>query len=150
MPIHYTQQKEQYHITTDTATFDLDVIHGYLTHSYWKRGVPKNLVAQAVANALCFGLFERDQQIGFARIITDYTDFAYLCDVFVLEAYQGNGLGAWLIETVIAHPGLQSVRNLSLGTRDAQEFYRKFGFQEMDQPNRWMIKLQDRPWYIPD
>ena len=119
------------------------------TRSYWKRGVPKEHVRRSIEHSLNFGLFEGDDQIGFARIVTDYTDYAYLCDVFILEAYQGQGLGQWLMESVLAHPNLQSLGHFTLDTRNAQEFYRKFGFQEIDPKSTMRIRRQ-RPWFIPN
>jgi len=146
----YECRNDNFLITTDPATFDLDTVHAYLTRSYWKRGVPKEYVVQSVKNSFCFGLFDNSEQIGFARVITDYTDFAYLSDIFVLEAYQGHRLGSWLLESIISCPRLQGVRNFILATRDAHPFYRQFGFQELDQPERWMIKCYEKPWFIPE
>ena len=137
-------------ITTDPERLDVDVIHSYLTRSYWKRGVPKALVSQSLQNSLCFGLFEGEAQVGFARVVSDYTDFAYLCDVFVLETHQGQGLGKWLIQTVVNHPLLRDLRSFFLATRDAHGLYRHFGFQDVTHPERLMVRIGDRPWYIPD
>jgi GNAT superfamily N-acetyltransferase len=137
-------------ITTDPERLNVDVIHAYLTRSYWKRGVPKEHVYRSIKHSLNFGLFDRDIQIGFARVITDYTDYAYLCDVFILEVYQGQGLGRWLLERVLAHPELQGLGNFTLATRDAQPFYQKFGFQEIDRPEFHMQIRQQRPWFKPD
>ncbi len=88
-PMSYTSQKDNFIITTAPNTFDIDIIHAYLTRSYWKCGVPKELVSQSIKHSFCFGLFDQKTQIGFARVITDYTDFAYLCDLFVLEPLPG-------------------------------------------------------------
>jgi GNAT superfamily N-acetyltransferase len=145
---HY--RKDNFTITTDPAALDLDVIHGYLTRSYWRRGVPKEHVARAVQHSLNFGLFDGDQQIGFARVVTDYADFAYLCDVFILESYQGQGLGQWLIETVLAHPDLQGLGRFTLDTRDAQDFYRRLGFKELENPQTHMLISTRRPWFKPE
>lgn len=147
---YYICQKNNYIVTTDPTAFDIDVIYGYLTRSYWKRGVPKDQVIQAIEHSLNFGLFDDTVQIGFARVITDYTDFAYLCDVFVLEAYQGAELGSWMLDCILAYPHLQGLRQFTLATRDAHEFYRKRGFQAFEEPDKWMVKLQDRPWFIPE
>jgi GNAT superfamily N-acetyltransferase len=147
--MHFTCQKDNFVITTDPATFNLDVIHGYLTRSYWRRGVSKDHVAKAINHSLGFGLFDKDEQIGFARVVTDYADFAYLSDVFVLEAYQGQGLGTWLIECVLACPVLQGLGRIALDTRDAQGLYRKFGFKEAV-PNTHMQLSIKRPWFISE
>ncbi len=129
---------ERITITTDAARMDIDAIHAYLRRSYWAEGVPRAVVARAVAHSLNFGLFDGDAQIGFARIVTDRTTYAYLCDVYVLEAYQGRGLGTRLIEAVCAHPDLQGLRRFMLATRDAHGLYAKFGFTPLAFPDRHM------------
>jgi GNAT superfamily N-acetyltransferase len=122
-----------YSISTDPARLDLDVIHGFLVRSYWAEGRSRERVAESVANSLPFGLYHAEargpRQVGFARVVTDRATFAYLCDVFVLEQHRGQGLGVWLVETLLGVPELSELRWL-LGTRDAHELYRKFGFQE--------------------
>jgi GNAT superfamily N-acetyltransferase len=128
----------QYWITTDQQKLDLDAIHAYLSRSFWAEGIPKETVAKAIANSLCFGLFDGAEQIGFARVITDRATFAYLCDVYVLEAYRGRGLGKWLIETVMAHPDLQGLRRFQLVTRDAHGLYSRHGFATPNHPDRHM------------
>jgi GNAT superfamily N-acetyltransferase len=122
--------RNEYTISTDRARLDLDVIHGYLTRSYWAQGRSRERVSRAVDHALPFGLYLGQAQIGFARVVTDYVVLAFLADVFVLEEHRGKGLGTWLVEVVMSHPELQSVRRWSLGTRDAHGLYRKFGFAE--------------------
>jgi GNAT superfamily N-acetyltransferase len=148
--MHYTVRKAGFTVTTNPKTFDLDLIHAYLTRSYSRRGVPREHVARAVENSLSFGLFDRKEQIGFARAVTDYTDIAYLSDVFVLESYQGQGLGHWLIECVLKCPSLQGLGKFALDTDDAQEFYRKFGFRELTECENHMQLRFQRSWYLPD
>jgi len=92
----------------------------------------------AVSGSLCFGLYHNGSQIGFARVITDNATFAYLCDVFVLEGYRGQGLGHWLIETLATHPNLQGLRRIVLVTRDAHGLYEKFGFRPLARPDGYM------------
>jgi GNAT superfamily N-acetyltransferase len=128
----------QYWITTDPQKLDLDAIHAYLSRSFWAEGIPKETVAKAIANSLCFALFDGAEQIGFARVVTDRATFAYLCDVYVLEAYRGRGLGKWLIETVMAHPDLQGLRRFQLVTRDAHGLYSRHGFATPIDPDRHM------------
>ena len=118
----------QYSITTDPQKLDLDAIHAFLSRSFWAEGIPKDTVARAMANSLCFGLFDGAGQIGFARVVTDRATYAYLCDVYVLESHRGLGLGKWLIETVMAHPDLQGLRRFQLVTRDAHGLYSRHGF----------------------
>lgn len=126
--------REDYCISTDPAKLDLEVIHGYLKRSYWSPGIPFEIVKRAIAHSLCFGLYHRDRQIGFARVITDQTTFAYLADVFVLEGFQGKGLGKWLVECILAHPELQNLRRWMLATRDAHGLYAQYGFTALKQP----------------
>ena len=80
-------------VTTDRSRFDLDVIHGYLARSYWARGIPRDVVTRAIDQSLCFGAFDGDSQVGFARVISDRATFAYVSDVFVLESHQRRGVG---------------------------------------------------------
>lgn len=128
----------QYRITTDTQTLDVDAMHAYLTRSFWAEGIPKATVAKAVANSLCFGLFDGGAQVGLARVVTDRATYAYLCDVYVLETHRGRGLGKWLIETVMAHPDLQGLRRFQLVTRDAHGLYSRHGFATPAHPERHM------------
>lgn len=117
-------------ISTDRARLDLDVIHGFVSRSYWAKDRTRERVAEAIAHSLPFGLYHRDAQIGFARVVTDHVVIAFLADVFVLEPYRRQGLGRWLVEVVTSHPDLRSIRRWLLGTRDAHELYRRFGFRE--------------------
>lgn len=120
----------EYTISTDRQRLDLDVIHGFLVRSYWAEGRARERVVQAIEHSLPFGLYHGETQIGFARVVTDYVVIAFIADVFVLEAHRGKGLGAWLVEVVTSLPELRSIRRWLLGTRDAHELYRKFGFRE--------------------
>ncbi len=135
-----------YHITTDPSAFDLDAIHAYLTNSYWVPGIPKELVARSIENALCFGVFEGTKQIGFARVVTDRATVAYLGDVYILEAYQGQGLGKWLMQTIVSHPDLQGLRRWMLVTHDAHGLYRQFGFHPLDNPEGYMERRDIRSY----
>jgi GNAT superfamily N-acetyltransferase len=118
-----------YEISTDTARVDVDAVHAYLTRSYWAEGIAKAIVAKAIASSLCVSLFDRGAQIGFARVVTDRATFAYLCDVYVLEAYRGQGLGKRLVEAATTHPDVAGVRRFVLVTRDAQTLYEPFSFK---------------------
>ena len=103
--------------------------------------VPEDVVKRAIEGSLCFGLFEHDRQVGFARAITDRATYAYLADVFVLPSHRGRGLARWLMECVMAHPDLQGLRRFSLVTRDAHALYRPFGFEALSQPDRYMERF---------
>ncbi len=99
-------------ISTDRAKLDVDVIHGFLTRSYWAEGIPRETVMRAIENSLCFGVYNGTEQVGFARVISDFATYAYLADVFILEPYRERGLGKELVATVMAHPELQGLRRL--------------------------------------
>ena len=131
-------ERDKYTISTDKARLDLGVIHGFLNTSYWAAGRSIQTIQRSIENSLPFGVYKGDQQIGFARVITDYATFAWIADVFILEAFQGQGLGNWLMEVIITHPELQQFRRWVLATKDAHELYRKFGFSELKLPERWM------------
>jgi GNAT superfamily N-acetyltransferase len=138
-----TWSRGRFSVSTDPARLDLAVIHGYLTRSYWSPGITREMVARQIAQSLPFGLYDgglhdgglhdrglhdRPAQIGFARVVTDRTSFAYLADVFVLETHRGQGLGVFLVDCVTAHPELAGCRRFMLVTRDAQDLYARFGF----------------------
>lgn len=135
----YEWQQGEFVISTDPARLDLDVIHNYLANeSYWAQGRTKELIQRSIKNSLVFGIYEGNQQMGFCRVVSDYATFAWLCDVFVLEPFRGLGLSKWMMEAVISHPDLQGLRRWMLGTKDAQELYRKYGFTELDEGTCWM------------
>jgi GNAT superfamily N-acetyltransferase len=134
----WQQHRAEYTVSTDPSRMDIAVIHGYLSRAYWCEGIPRDVVERSMRNSLCFGLFKGEEQIGFARVITDYATYAYICDVFVLEAHSGHGLGAWLMQCVMRHPKLQGLRRWSLVTRDAHEFYREVGFTALAKPQSYM------------
>jgi GNAT superfamily N-acetyltransferase len=145
------ERRGDYVVSTDRARLDLNVIHDYLSNSsYWAVGRKLETVERAVENSLPFGLYEHDRQIGFARVVTDYATFAWLADVFVLEPYQGRGLGTWLVEVILAHPELQGFRRWTLATKDAHKIYRRFGFSELKRPERWMERRDPSTQESPD
>jgi GNAT superfamily N-acetyltransferase len=125
-------------ISTDRDRLDRDAVHGFLTESYWARGISREVVLQSIENSLCFGVYGDGKQVGFARVISDYATYAYIADVFVLESYRGHGLGKWLMECIMHHPWLQGLRRWSLATMDAHGLYSKFGFTPLKTPERFM------------
>jgi GNAT superfamily N-acetyltransferase len=129
---------DDYVITSDTRRMDVAAIHAYLARSYWSPGIPRATVERAMANSLCFGVFKGPDQVGFARVVTDRATFAYLADVFILEAHRGKGLAKALMRVIVAHPDLQGLRRFTLATRDAHALYRQFGFTEVGNPSRLM------------
>lgn len=139
-------RRDDSEVSTDPARLDLDVIHNFLTNCYWARGIPLETVKRSIQHSLCFGVYKSGQQVGFARVITDYATFAYLADVFVVEAHRGQGLSKWLMECIVSHPELQGLRRWALVTRDAEQLYKKFGFEEIRPPQIWMVR-QDNSVY---
>jgi N-acetylglutamate synthase-like GNAT family acetyltransferase len=129
---------EGYLISSDPALLNLDVIHGFIAQSYWAKDIPKPLVERMIRNSLCWGVYHRAAQVGFARVITDQATFAYLADVFILPEHRGKGLSKALVATILAHPDLQGLRRWMLVTADAQSLYEQFGFKAVPQPERHM------------
>lgn len=123
---------ERFTISTDINRMDVDLIHAFLSQSYWSKGIPRETVESAINHSLCFGVFEKNAQVGFARVITDYTTFGYIADVFILQKARGKGLGKMLIQEILAYPSLQRLRRWTLATRDAHELYAQFGFVPAD------------------
>jgi GNAT superfamily N-acetyltransferase len=138
--VHEWRQGD-YLISTDKNRLDLTVIHTFLTTSYWAAGIPQEIVKRTIEHSLSFGLYKGDQQIGYARVITDYATFAYLGDVFILEPFRGQGLSKWLMEVVVTHPDLQGFRRWILLTKDAHGLYNKVGFTEVATPERYMERF---------
>jgi GNAT superfamily N-acetyltransferase len=134
--------RDSFTITTDPGRIDLDAVHHALAHSYWSEAVPRRIVRNAIEHSLCFSLFDGTKQIGFARVVTDRATFGYLCDVYILDAYQRRRLGHWLMETVMSHPDLQELRRFNLVTRDAHHLYADFGFVPLAAPERHMEKVR--------
>lgn len=132
------QFRGEFCVSSDPKRLEMMTIHDFLTRSYWSPGTPVDVVKRAIQGSLCFGLFHMSAQIGFARVITDRATFAYLCDVYVLEDYRGQGLGRWLLEVVVAHPDLQGLRRIVLVTRDAHGLYEQFGFRPLARPEGFM------------
>src|SRR4051794_15719478 len=123
-----------FYISTDKSRLDVEMITDFLSNrSYWARGRSRELVEKSIANSLCFGLFNpKHQQLGFARIVTDFTFFAWLMDVVILEEHRGRGLGKMLMTAVFSDPALKEVKRWGLGTRDAHNLYRQYGFKELE------------------
>lgn len=139
----FTRTRDGLTVSDDSAQLDVTAIHAYLTRSYWAKGIPLDTVERSIRGSLCVGLYDGDAQIGFARVVTDRATFAYLCDVYVLEAYRGRGLGVWLTACVLDHPDLQGLRRWLLTTQDAHGVYEKVGFVRAPFPERFMVI--DRP-----
>ncbi len=142
-----TIYKDQFSISTDKSKLDIVSIHDFLsTTAYWSLNIPKEKVETAIENSLCFGVYEAEKQIGFARVITDFSTIAYLGDVYILEDYRGKGLSKWLMETIMNHEDLQGLRRWILLTGDAHELYRQYGWTNIADPTKWM-ELHDKNVY---
>lgn len=139
-------EQSTYRISTDKEDLQIDVIHRYLSEeAYWTTGRTQAMTEKSIEHSLCFGVYHQGKQVGFARVVTDYTIFAYLCDVFILRKYQGHGLGKWLTETVLNVLDEEGVRWTMLATRDAHELYEDYGgFQKLYLPEKWMGRVNPR------
>ena len=136
--------KEQFVISTDPAKLDVPAIHAFLSRSYWdSEGIPKEVVERAIRGSLCFGVYDGQQQIGLARVVTDGATFAYLCDDYVLESHRGRGLGKWLMECILSHPNLQGLHRWVVVTRDIR-LYIKVGFASLNEPETYLEIVN--PW----
>lgn len=126
-------------ISTERQLLDLDMIHDFLsTKAYWSLKIPKEKVIRSIEHSLCFGVYKDNQQVGFARVISDYSTIAYLGDVFILDSHRGQGLSKQLMEAIMNHPKLQGLRRWILLTGDAHDLYKKFGWKELADSNVWM------------
>ena len=145
-------ERGDYLITTDRSRLDVELIHDFLSKTtYWAVGRKRDVVQRSIENSLPFGIYTGNNQIGFARVVTDYATFAWVADVFVLPEYRGQGLSKWLMEIILAHPQLQGFRRWVLATKDAHSLYAQFGFIPLHRPERWMERpdpnMQESPDY---
>jgi len=132
-------QNGEFTISTDRSRLQLDVIQAFMSEeSYWAKSRTLEQTRTAIENSICFGVYEGERQIGFARVVSDQATFAYLGDVFILNEFRGRGLSKWLMETIVSHPDLQGLRRWLLATRDAHGLYSQFGFGSLRFPERWM------------
>jgi GNAT superfamily N-acetyltransferase len=136
-------QQGEFTISTDKDLLQVDLIHRYLTEeAYWTTGRTRAMTEKTIEHSLCFGVYHQGRQVGFARVVTDHTIFGYLCDVFILEDYQGRGLGKWLTESILSALDEEGVRWTMLATRDAHELYEEYGgFQKLYLPEKWMGRV---------
>lgn len=140
----WSRTKPGFLISTDQRLLDIETVHNYLgRESYWAKGISREKVERSIQHSLCFGVYVASddpvKQVGFARAITDFSTYAYLADVFILPEFQGQGLGTWLVKTILEHPELQGIRRWTLYTKDAHDLYRRFGFEAEPDPQRYMI-----------
>jgi len=133
-------KRDKFIISDDPTRLDVNTICEFLARSYWANKRPRDVIEKSIQYSLNFGVYDGDRQIGFARVVTDRSVFAYLCDVFIHEDYRGHSLGKWMMQCVLEHPDLQSLRRWCLLTQDAHGLYEQFGFTELNDPVRWMEK----------
>ena len=139
----------QFYISTDQEKLDIDLIHRYLSEeAYWCKGIPKDVVKESIRNSLNFGLYVREKQVGYARVISDYATIAYLGDVFILPSYRGKGLAKKLMQEVMIHPKLQGLRRWVLLTSDAHGLYEQFGWKPIGNPEKWMERHDQQIYQI--
>jgi GNAT superfamily N-acetyltransferase len=134
----YSRTQPPLTVTEDKSRIDFDLVHGFLSKTYWAPNIPRDTMQRAIDGSMCFSLLKNDCQIGFARVVTDRATFAYLADVFVLESERGQGAGTFFMSAVFGHPDLQGLRRFMLATRDAHALYRKFGFAAPARPEMLM------------
>lgn len=131
--------RQKYTISTDKNKLNMSVIYHFIANSYWAKGIPKSVMQKAIDNSMCFGVYSaNNEQVGFARVVTDNATFAYLADVFIIPDLQGNGLSKLLVKTIVEHPDLQGLRRFLLATADAHGLYAQYGFKPIDNPAQLM------------
>ena len=150
----FEEHRGNFSLSTDLQRLDIPTIHSFLSNeAYWCRNIPLQVIEKAIAHSLCFGVYqqasasEQEQQVGFSRVITDYATYAYICDVFILADWRGQGLGKWIVDCIRRHPHLQGLRRWSLATRDAHSLYAQFGFQPVSNPER-LMQIVDPEVYL--
>lgn len=141
----FSRHRDGFIISTDRARLDVDLIHAYLSReAYWAIGRTRAVVVKSIEHSLCFGVYAGVDQVGLARVITDYATFGYLADVFIISAFRRRGLGKWLVDTVVGHPDICDLRRLFLFTADAHNLYRQFGFETYPTPAKAMERIGQR------
>ena len=136
-----------YTISTDKSRLDVDMIHRYLSEeAYWSRNIPRDLVERSIENSICFGAYDGQKQVGFARIVSDCATIGYIGDVFVLPSHRGRGISKQIMNAIREHPDLQRLRRWHLVTTDAHGLYEQFGFQKIGKPERHMEIIVENPY----
>jgi len=139
--------RETYTINTDKSKLEVGMIHHFLyTTAHWAVGRPMRIVRRSIENSLCFGVYEGDRQVGFARMVTDGATVGWICDMFIIPGNRGKGLGRWLVECMMEHPDIEGLRRILLNTRDAHDLYKKFaGFRPLLAPESWLERFNESP-----
>ena len=125
----YNWENGYFSCSTDKSKLQLEIIHHYLSEkSYWAKGRSMKKIKTSIENSECFGIYNKEKQVGFARVVSDFAIYGYILDVFVLEDERGKGLGKWLMHCIMNHPKLTEIHRWMLGTEDAHGLYKQFGF----------------------
>jgi N-acetylglutamate synthase-like GNAT family acetyltransferase len=133
--------EKSFFVTTDKSKFNLEIIHTFLKNSYWAKDISFEKVKSSIHNSYCFGAFLNENQIGFARVITDFNSLAYLLDVFIINEFQNKGFGKQLLDSVFNDEKLSKIKKWILATNDAQALYKQYGFYILDNSsNKYMIR----------
>jgi GNAT superfamily N-acetyltransferase len=141
---HHQARHNGYEISTDPARLDVDAVERFLRASYWAAQRSRSKIERSIETSIVFGVYEGARQVGFARVVSDQVDFAWLCDVYIDPAVRRRGLAKWLMETVLAHQELQGLRRWVLGTKDAHGLYKQYGFVPLGEPNAWMERTSSQ------
>jgi GNAT superfamily N-acetyltransferase len=148
-PVHavrggFEWRRGRYHVSTDPARLDVEGTAAFLDSTYWAHGRPESIVRRSIEGSIAFGVYDGDEQVGFARVVTDRSTFGWVCDVFIRDAHQGRGLGIWLMRCIQAHPELQDLRRWLLASTSARGLYARLGFTPLPAPERFM-QIDTRP-----
>jgi GNAT superfamily N-acetyltransferase len=136
--------KKGFKLSTEMSLLDLDFIYRFLTEeSYWGKGLPRNKFEISIKESICFGVYLDEKQIGFARIISDKSTFAYLAEIFIDKDYRGLGLSKWLLQYIVNHPYFEGIRRFLLATADAHQLYHKFDFGELNKPENFLERFKN-------
>ncbi|MFZ1800381.1 MAG: GNAT family N-acetyltransferase [Chitinophagaceae bacterium] len=142
----FSRKMQDYMISTNKKLLDIHVIHNYLSErSYWAQGIPIKTVQRSIRHSICFGVYEKEKLVGFARLVSDQATFAYLADVFILESHRGLGLSKWLMQCIHEYPGTKNLRRWMLTTKDAHGLYAQFGWKLLNEDMASRIMLINFP-----
>ena len=134
-------REDGYQVDDNVSRMQLDVVHGCLQTAYWSPGVQGGVVERAVANSVVVAVYSPEgDQVAMARAVTDRATFAWIADVFVLPEHRGHGVGRFVVESLLEHPELQGLRRIMLATQDAHDLYRSYGFEDLDDPGRYLVR----------
>jgi GNAT superfamily N-acetyltransferase len=145
IPRVFSEDRASYTLSCDPERLQPERVHACLTEIYWSKGIDLATVARLLRHSFCVGVYAGGTQVALTRVITDFTTFAWLTDVYVEKEHQGRGLASWMVDFILRHPDLQSLRRFLLASRDARDLYRRFGFTEPRHPERIMELFPRQP-----